>query len=186
MKARLRRHLGRHLGGACTALLLVSLASVAPAQDASEALPGAKALACAVVGTGSTERSESLCDALGAQLGRSTVLVDDGSNVRRGDSLHIIQGDVTWTVIWLRDGDPQAFTRVSAADAAGREVLFLARASRVLIHEASKQAKGCVRVEPNGGHAMRSTDLAYPWVNLKKCRAQVVDVIDPWWSSPHG
>jgi hypothetical protein len=75
---------------------------------------------------------------------------------------------------------------VSAADAAGREVLFLARALRVLIREANKPVKGCVRVEPNGGRTMRSPELAYPWVNLKKCRAQVVDVIDPWWSSPQG
>jgi hypothetical protein len=143
-------------------------------------------LACAVVGTGSTERSEAMCDALGLELGRATVLVDDGSNVRRGDSLHIVQGDVAWTVVWLRDGDPRAFTRVSAADAVGREIVFLARASRALIREANKPVHGCVRVEPNGGRTMRSADLAYPWVNLKKCRAQVVDVIDPWWSSPQG
>jgi|GEM_PF-3886503 len=159
------------------------LPPVSLAQDG----PGkAKPLACAVVGTGSTERSEALCEGVGNELGRSTLLVDDGNTVRRGESLHIVQGDVVWTVILMRDGNPRAFTRVSLADAAGREVLFLARASRVLMREANKPRQGCVRVEPNGGRVMRSPDLAYPWVNLKRCRTEVVDVLDPWWSSPHG
>jgi len=154
------------------------------AQDAAQVRAARAPLACAVTGTGSSDRSLALCDALGAQLGRAIVLIEDGSNVERGESLQIVQGDVNWTVIFLRDGDPRAFTRVSAADAAGREALFLARASRVLIREANKTSKGCLRVEPNGGRTMRSPDLAYPWVNLKRCRPQVVDVLDPWWSSP--
>jgi hypothetical protein len=169
-----------------TAVILVfsSLGHTAIAQEGA-AERSRIPLACAVVGTGSSDRSLALCNALGAELGRPTLLVDDGSSVERGDSVHIVQGDVSWTVILLRDGAPRAFTRVSAADAAGHEVLFLARASRVLIREANKVSKGCLRVEPNGGRTMRSSDLAYPWVSLKKCRAQVVDVIDPWWSSPH-
>ncbi len=154
------------------------------AQDAAPARSARAPLACAVTGTGSAERSFALCNALGAQLGRAVVLVQEGSNVERGESLQIVQGDVNWTVILLRDGDPRAFTRVSSADAAGREALFLARASRVLIREANKANKGCVRVEPNGGRPMRSPDLAYPWVKLKRCRPQLVDVLDPWWSSP--
>ena len=135
------------------ALLLTSLARPSRTAAQDRAPEGAKGQAVGLCGGRNREHraSEALCDALGAQLGRDTVLVDDGSNVRRGDSLHIVQGDVAWTVIWLRDGDPRAFTRVSAADAAGREVLFLARALRVLIREANKPIKGCVRVEPNGG-----------------------------------
>ncbi|MFT3927937.1 MAG: hypothetical protein QM778_35745 [Myxococcales bacterium] len=179
----IRRHLGALLG-AMAAALWAGAAGELHAQDSQS--KSNKPLACAVVGTGSTERSEQLCLGLGQQLGRHTVLVDDGSNVRRGESIHIVQGDVAWTVVWLKDGSPRAFTRVSAVDAAGREVLFLARASRVLSREANKPTAGCVRVEPNGGRVMRSPDLAYPWVSLKRCRAEVVDVIDPWWTSPHG
>ena len=66
-------------GAACAALLLTSSAATLEAQDARQAQVAKRPLACAVVGTGSTERSEAMCDALGLELGRATVLVDDGS-----------------------------------------------------------------------------------------------------------
>jgi hypothetical protein len=140
-------------------------------------------LSCAVVGNGSARQAGVLCKGLGSQLGRATVVVEDGSSVRRGEALHIVQGDVAWTLVLLRDGRPRAFMRVSTMDAAGRELDVLTRASRVLFREASKDAKDCLRVEPNGGRSAGS-EVAYPWVSLKQCRVHLVDVIDPWWQAP--
>jgi hypothetical protein len=163
--------------GLALSLGAVVAASIAPPVSAQN-----PPLACAVTGTGSADRAQELCRGVGQQLGRATLLVEDGTSVVRGDALHIVQGDVAWLVVWLRDGEPRAFTRVSSVDAAGRELTFLARASRALSREANKPAKGCVRVEPNGGLRMRVPELAHPWVQLKQCRERVVDVIDPWWT----
>lgn len=138
-------------------------------------------LPCAALGTGSEKRARALCAAVSRGLGRSPVFVDDGRGVKRGDALHIELGDVAWTVVWLRDGHPRAFTRVSTVDAAGREVLYLSRASRALQRESRRVQRECLRVEPNGGHVMRSAELAYPWVELKACRVHPIDVVDPWW-----
>jgi hypothetical protein len=156
---------------------LLSVAGGALAQAQSNA-----SLPCAVLGIGSEKRARALCAAVSRELGRSSVLVDDGRGVKRGDALHIELGDVAWTVVWLRDGQPRAFTRVSTVDAAGREALYLSRASRALERESRRVQRKCLRVEPNGGRVMRSADLAYPWVELKTCRVHPIDVVDPWWS----
>jgi hypothetical protein len=141
-------------------------------------------LPCAVLGTGSAGRAKALCQAVGRELGQAVSIIDDGRSVRRGEALHIEQGDVSWTVIWLRDGRARAFTRVSAVEAEGREALFLARASRAVKREARKVSRECLRVEPNGGRRMRVAELAYPWAELRTCRAHFIDVLDPWWSAP--
>jgi hypothetical protein len=141
------------------------------------------AVACAVLGTGDRESSQSLCQALGRELGKAMIWVEDGRSAKKGEALHIIKEDVVWTVIWLRNGQTRAFTRVSAVDATGREALMLGRAAKVLSREAVEPRKECVRVEPNGGRRMRNPELAYPWVNLKQCRVHTIDVIDPWWTA---
>ena len=35
-----------------------------------------------------------------------------------------------------------------------------------------------------GGRRRRVPELAYPWAELRTCRAHFIDVLDPWWSAP--
>lgn len=147
------------------------------------------ALACTALGMGSAARSAALCRDLGRVLGRPVQVLEEGRKALRA-ALHIVRGDVDWLVVWLEQGKARAFTRVSSADASGREALFLARAARVLMREAKLRdaaekthEAGCIRVEANGGVPMRAFDLAYPWADLKRCKLHVVDVVDPWWDA---
>lgn len=184
MSRRNLRHLNRPLLAIVLRTLLLS-ATFGAMVGGAHADAQQRPLPCAVAGTGSAKRAEALCKALGQELKRTVVVVDDGSKVSRGEAVHIIRGDVDWLVIWLRNGSTRAFTRVSAAAASGKEALFLARASRALMQEAAAtDAEECVRVEPNGRVPMRAPELAYPWVELKRCRLHTIDVLDPWWVPP--
>lgn len=148
--------------------------------SAHAAAPG---LTCAVEGMSRGIRSKELCQALAAQFGRGVSMVADAREVQRGDAVQIITGDVAWTVVWLVDGHVRTWTRVSKIDPIEEQVKLLARAAR----ELSKQAKdverpdNCLRIDPNGGHKLRSSDLTYPWAELQPCKRKSVEVVDPWW-----
>jgi hypothetical protein len=152
----------------------VVFAGAAVAQDAA----GPK-LACAVEWQDRAPAPQALCDAIGRRLGRATQRVEDARAVKRGDSVQVLDGDVFWTTVWLRNGRVQAYTRVSKTMAEGKELDVLTRAVQALSRTPAR-AKGCTRVEPNGGRRMRSPDLAYPWVELKRCQTSRPEVADPW------
>jgi hypothetical protein len=95
-----------------------------------------------------------------------------------------LRDDVRWTVVLLQNGSVRSWTRVSVADARGREASFFARAARGLLRAAPKPAETCVRLVPGSENSSRTTDLVYPWAELKPCVRRVVDVVDPWWTSP--
>jgi hypothetical protein len=156
------------------ALLLAG--SDAAAQEAPAAGPR---LSCAVEWQDRAPAPQALCDAIGRRLGRATLRVEDARAVKRGESVQVLDGDVFWTTVWLRNGRVQAYTRVSKTMAQGKELDVLTRAVQALSRTPAR-TKGCTRVEPNGGRRMRSPDLAYPWVELKRCQISRPEVADPW------
>jgi hypothetical protein len=157
--------------------LALGLGPLAAAQDSQ------KPLACAVEG-GRAVKPAKLCEQLGQALGRPVKLIDDARKAGQGDSLQILRDDVRWTLVLLQNGIVRSWTRVSVADARGHEASFFARAARGLLRAAPKPAEACVRLEPGGENSTRTTDLVYPWAELKPCVRRVVDVVDPWWTSP--
>lgn len=149
---------------------------------APRGLADARALSCAVEGSARPMRAAELCKALQSELKRPLAAVQDARDVKRGDALQLIHDDVQWTVIWLSAGRIKAWTRVSKVEAEDDQVRFLARAIRALAKAAPQTAEAsCVRLDPNGGHKMRSPELSYPWAELAPCTRQVVEVVDPWW-----
>jgi hypothetical protein len=169
-------------------LVVLALASPSPlgAQDApppigalAPARPSAAVLGCAIEWQDRHPEPRALCDAIGRTLGRAVQRLDDARTFKSGDSVQVLDGDVFWTAVWLRDGKIRAFTRISRTAAQGREVAVLARAVRE-ISRIPPKPKGCVRVDPNGGRKMRAPDVVYPWVELKRCERANIEVPDPW------
>jgi hypothetical protein len=160
---------------------VVAHAQKVPATGAvAAAMPaGPGALSCAIEWRDRHPEPQALCDAIGRTLGRAVKRVDDARAIKKGDSVQVLDGDVFWTTVWLRNGKVRAFTRVSKLAAQGKELSVLTRAIRE-ISKTPLKAKGCVRVEPNGGRKMRSPDLVYPWVQLKRCKATKAEIADPW------
>lgn len=125
-------------------------------------------------------RSADLCGAIGRELKRTITMVDDARGAQ-GEAVQIIRGDVQWTVIWLVAGHVRAWTRVSQTEAAKDQVRFVVNATKALVKAGATATHECVRLDPNGGRQMRSSDLTYPWAELKPCQRKVVEVVDPWW-----
>jgi hypothetical protein len=140
----------------------------------------ARPFSCAVEGGTRGARSAHLCGALARELKRTVTIVDDARSVT-GEAVQIIRGDVLWTVIWLLDGKVRAWTRVSLTEAADDQVRFVVRATEALAKASVAPEPECVRLDPNGGRKMRSSDLTYPWAELKPCKRKLVEVVDPWW-----
>ena len=167
--------------------LLACSLCVARAAAQKPALPS---LTCGVEGSTRGARRADLCSAVGRELKRTITLVDDARGVQ-GEAVQIIRGDVQWTVIWLSGGRVLAWTRVSQTEAENDQVRFVVNATRALVKAGAGITKAalaktalqneCVRLDPNGDHPMRSSDLTYPWAELKPCHRQVVEVVDPWW-----
>lgn len=155
----------------------LGIGALAAAQEAP------RPLACAVEGTRELKPAK-LCEQLGQALKRPVKMIDDARKADRGESLQILRDDVRWTLILLQNGSVRSWTRVSVADARGHEASFFARAARSLLRAAPKPAETCVRLEPRTENSSRATDLVYPWAELKPCVRRVVDVVDPWWTSP--
>lgn len=162
-----------------TTLLFSALLCVThvQAEDAGSGPP----LRCAVERSTPQLPSRVLCEQLGHALGRTTQWVDDARRDKRGEALQIVHDDVQWTLVLLRNGAVRSWTRVSAADAKGREVAFFSRAVRGLLKAAPKGDALCVRLDPKQ-RSERAPDLVYPWAALKPCVRQVADVVDPWWN----
>src|SRR5262245_14834608 len=154
-------------------------AQAVPAGAVAAAMPGQGPVSCAVEWRDRQPEPQALCDAIGRTLGRVVQRVEDARAIKKGDSVQVLDGDVFWTTVWLRNGKVRAFTRVSKTAAQGKELAVLTRAIRE-ISRAPVKAKGCVRVEPNGGRKMRSPDLVYPWVQLKRCKETKAEIPDPW------
>jgi hypothetical protein len=166
---------------ACFALCLSHSAVAAqalPAALASAPSP-VQALACAVEWRDKAPAPSAVCSAIGRSLGREVRQVDDARAIKFGDSVQVLDGEVFWITVWLRNGKVRAFTRVSKTLAQGKELTVLGNAVRTLSKTPARQ-KRCVRVEPNGGRKMRSPDLVYPWAELRRCKAQAAEVPDPW------
>jgi hypothetical protein len=138
-------------------------------------------LACAVEGTPRGLRTAELCKAVGRELTRPTQLVDDARLIKRGEALQIIAGDVQFLLVWMSEGRVRAWTRVSKIEAANDQLRFLLRATRELAKAAPAVERECVQLDPNAGRKMRSTDLTYPWAELKPCQRRQLEVVDPWW-----
>jgi hypothetical protein len=164
--------------------LCVLWAGLQPAARAlADAPAGAAAsLACAVDGTPRGLRSSELCKAVGRELTRPTQLVDDARVIKQGDALQIVADDVQFVLVWLAEGRVRAWTRVSKIEAANDQLRYLLRATRELAKVAPAVERECVQLDPNAGRKMRSTDLTYPWAELKPCQRRLVEVVDPWWS----
>lgn len=140
---------------------------------------GPKPLRCAVESSPRGLHPKTLCAQLGHALGRTTQLVADARKGSKSDAIQIMHDDVQWTLVLLRGGAVRSWTRVSSADARGREAEFFARAVRSLLKEEPKAPNTCVRLEPK---TARGFDLVYPWAELKPCEPRVVEVPDPWWT----
>ena len=165
---------------ALSLVLTLSLGGgLALAQDAP------KPLACAVE-AGRELKAAKICEQLGQALGRPVQLVADARKAGPGDSLQILRDDVRWTVVLLQNGAVRSWTRVSIADARGREASYFARAARGLLRAAPKAAEKCVRLDPGGENSSRTNDLVYPWEELKPCVRRVIDVVNPWLTAPGG
>jgi hypothetical protein len=163
-------------------LLAVSvLTGVSPTFARAVRAQATGSLACAVEGTPRGLRTADLCKAVGRELSRPTLLVDDARLVKRGDALQVIAGDVQFLLVWLADGRVRAWTRVSKIEAATDQLRFLLRATRELAKVAPAVERECVQLDPNAGRKMRSPDLTYPWAELKPCQRRQVEVVDPWW-----
>ncbi len=141
--------------------------------------PASPSVSCAVEWHDKQPDPAALCSAIGRSLGRDVRPVDDARAVKVGDSVQVLDGDVFWITVWLRNGKVRSFTRVSKTLAQGRELAVISRAVRE-ISRAPAKPKQCVRVEPNGGRKMRNPDLVYPWAELSRCKTQVAEVPDPW------
>jgi hypothetical protein len=167
----------------CLAACSVLLALSAYAQGLPAAIQagpqGTPSLSCAVEWHDRAPDPGALCSAIGRTLGRDVRRVEDARAIKSGDSVQVLDGDVFWITVWLRNGKVRSFTRVSKTLAQGRELAVISRAVRAISRTPAKQ-KRCVRVEPNGGRKMRSPDLVYPWAVLKTCKTQVAEVPDPW------
>ena len=140
----------------------------------------AKPLRCAVELSPRGLSPKTICAQLGKAIGRTTQLVADARKGNKSDALQIMHDDVQWTLVLLRDGAVRSWTRVSSADARGREVEFFARAVRSLLKEEPKTPNTCIRLEPK---TTRGFDLVYPWAELKPCEPRVIEVPDPWWTN---
>jgi hypothetical protein len=108
------------------------------------------------------------------------VAIDDAREAKHGDSVQVLRSDVQWIVIWLVQGRVRAWTRVSQMEAADKQLATLVRAASAL-PDSLPEPPSCVRLDPNGGYRMRSTDLTYPWAELKPCKRKTIEVADPWW-----
>jgi hypothetical protein len=142
----------------------------------------AKPLRCAVELSPRGLNPKALCAQLGQAIGRATQLVADARKGSKSDAIQIIHDDVQWTLVLLRAGAVRSWTRVSSADARGREVQFFARALRSLLKEEPKTPNTCVRLEPKSTRSA-AFDLVYPWAELKPCEPRVIEVPDPWWTN---
>src|SRR5687767_8030413 len=143
-------------------LALVTLALSLPVSSAfaqaieaalAPTVPRQQPLACAVEWQDKQPKPAALCDAIGRALGREVRQVEEARATKSGDSVQVLDGDVAWITVWLRNGKVRAFTRVSKTLAAGRELAVIGRAVRT-ISRTPAAAKRCVRVEPNGGRKM--------------------------------
>jgi hypothetical protein len=166
----------RRLGLSFAVALLALYVAAPPAAAA-----GPKALRCAVESSmRGVSPPKALCEQLGQALGRPMPLIPDARKETKGDAVQIMHDDVQWTLVLLRKGAVRSWTRVSAADARGREVVFFARALRSLLQAEPKAPSPCVRLEPKNPLS-GAFDLVYPWEELKPCERRVVEVPDPWW-----
>ncbi len=145
-----------------------------------EAQASAGRVGCAVEGGGEVD-ADALCRALGRRLNRPVLRVDDARTVKHGRAVQIIGLDVEWIVAWLRNGEVDAYTRISRDFSRGREAEMIARASRALLNKRRAPKKPCVELRRKQRPNMHM-DLAYPWESLKKCTRETPDVVDPWWS----
>jgi hypothetical protein len=136
-------------------------------------------VACAVEWREAQPDPGALCAAIGRSLSRAVQRVDDARKVKRGDSVQVLDGEVSWITVWLRDGKVRAFTRVSKTAAQGKELAALARAVLEISCQTHKD-DGCVRVELTADPSRRSTDVVYPWAELGRCREAKPEVPDPW------
>lgn len=151
---------------------------------ASTAHAGQPALPCAVEGLSRGVKPDELCQALAGELTRSVVVVDDARSTTQGEAIEVITGDVSWTLVWLRDGRVRTWTRVSKLDSVSEQVKLLARAARELAKAATslgERDSTCLRVDASKA---RNLDLSYPWAELSPCKRKVVEVPDPWWLPP--
>jgi hypothetical protein len=166
-----------------TLLVLVFGASaLTPRLVGAQATQTAKPLRCAVESTMRGITPKTLCEQLGQALGRAMPLINDARKDAKGDSVQIMHDDVQWTLVLLRRGAVRSWTRVSASDARGHEVVYFARALRSLLTAEPKSPSACVRLEPKNPLS-GAFDLVYPWAELKPCERRVVEVPDPWWGS---
>lgn len=178
MEFRLSRALAHRL-----ALLLGCLAALLGRPNAHAQPPKRPALGCAVEASKRVLRAASFCDALGRALGRPIAAVDDARTVTRGDSVQVLRSDVQWIVIWLVDGRVRAWTRVSLIEPVAQQLSLLVRAATALSRDLPRPEE-CVRLDPNAGYKVRSSDLTYPWAELRPCKRKLVEVADPWWQPP--
>lgn len=178
--ARRSPHLLRALG----ALAFASALTITPGPTPTQAQDaGLAPLRCAVENSIPQLPGKALCEQLGQALGRPMPWVADARKDKQGDALQIMRDDVQWTLVLLRKGAVRSWTRVSTEDARGRELAFFSRAVRSLLKTAPKGDAPCVRLDPKQ-RSQRAPDLVYPWAELKPCVRQVVDVVDPWWTTP--
>ena len=161
---------------AARCLLALLLYGVIPVARAAPPPP----LTCGVEGESKSVRGADLCAAVGKALKRTVVVVEDARRTHH-EAVQIIRGDVQWTVIWLEAGHVRAWTRVSHIEAADQQIRFVVNATEALVKANTPVGNDCVRLDPNGGRRMRSSDLSYPWAELKKCKRERVEVLDPWW-----
>src|SRR4051794_22417742 len=77
--------------------------------------PPPQPLACAVDWSHGEPTAAAVCDAVARELARPVKRVEDARKVRTGDSLQVLDGDVDWTLVWLRAGRVRVWTRVSKA-----------------------------------------------------------------------
>ena len=156
------------------------LASLPMAASARAQHP---AFACSVEASKRVLRAADFCEALGRRLGRPVTPIDDARDAKHGDSVQVLHSDVQWIVIWLVDGHVRAWTRVSQIETAKQQLSMLVRAA-IALPRNIPEPHACVRLDPYGGYKMRSSDLTYPWAELKPCKQRQVEVTDPWWLPP--
>ena len=166
----------------CSHLLLVTCLLLSAFGATAGSAQATKPLRCAVETSTRALPAKALCDQLGQALGRPMPLITDARKETKSDAVQIMHDDVQWTLVLLRRGSVRSWTRVSVADAHGREVTFFARALRSLLQAEPKAPSVCVRLEPKS-RVGSAFDLAYPWEELKPCERRIVEVPDPWWST---
>ncbi|MFM2417553.1 MAG: hypothetical protein RL385_2276 [Pseudomonadota bacterium] len=124
---------------------------------------------------------DELCARLRWQLQRDVVSVPDARNVKAGLALEVIETEMIWYVVLLEAGKVRAFTRIYAAEARGREVLFVARAFQGLLEVRARPGATCLNLAPRT--RAQTTDLVYPWPELLPCKQTTADLRDPWWDT---